>query len=79
VIFPRQLDRAAGTVDRLWSNRCLRATNQPRRNILCTQIQPLAHARGSACAFDGAGPRGHPVRERLAPSRHLVSLLFRSH
>jgi len=73
VIFPRQLDRAAGTVDRLWSNRCLRATNQPRRNILCTQIQPLAHARGSACAFDGAAT----VRERLRTFETFGQLLFR--
>jgi hypothetical protein len=43
----------------------LAAIKKPRKNILCIQTQPLAHARGSACAFDRAGPRGHPVRERL--------------
>ena len=49
---------------------------EPRRNILCIQTQPLAPARGSACAFDGAGPRGHPVRERLRTFETFGQLIF---
>jgi hypothetical protein len=48
-----------------WDLSRSRRPKKPRKNILCTQTQPRAPARGSACAFDRAGPRGHPVRERL--------------
>jgi len=47
-----------------------------REEISCAfQTQPLAPARGSACAFDRAGPRGHPVRERLRTFETLGQLI----